>query len=128
MTPADFMTKAERALASARLLLESGDMDGACNRVYYAMFDAAKAALMATDAPPETIDAKTHSGLIAAFSLHVVKRGLVVAEHGRALNRLHELRMIADYRGDGVEEVQVRQAIADATAFVAAIAALLPGR
>lgn len=125
MKPAEFMTKAARALASAQILLDAGDTDGACNRIYYAMFDSAKAALMATDAPPEAIDAKTHSGLIAAFSLHVVKRGFVVADHGRSFNRLHELRMIADYRGDIIEAPQVREAIADATAFLAAVEALL---
>lgn len=128
MKPADFMTKAERALESGRLLFEAGDTDGACNRTYYAMFDAAKAALLATDAPPEAIDAKTHSGLIAAFSLHVVKRGFVAADHGRSFNRLHELRMIADYRGDSIEEPQIRQAIADATAFIAAVEALVKKR
>lgn len=104
MKPADFMAKAARALESAQLLLDAGDTDGACNRIYYAMFDAAKAALMATGAPQEATDAKTHAGLIAAFSLHVVKRGFVVADHGRSFNRLHELRMIADYRGDRIEE------------------------
>ncbi len=45
-TPASFMRKAERALASARVLLQDGDPEGACNRAYYAMFDAARAALM----------------------------------------------------------------------------------
>jgi uncharacterized protein (UPF0332 family) len=35
------MSKAARAVASARLLLDHGDVDGACNRAYYAMFDAA---------------------------------------------------------------------------------------
>lgn len=128
MKPVDFMTKAARALESGRLLIEAGDTDGACNRIYYAMFDAAKAALLVSDAPPDTIDAKMHSGLIAAFSLHVVKRGFIVADHGRSFNRLHELRMIADYRGDSIEESQVLQAIADATAFVAAIEALLEER
>lgn len=39
------MQKAARALDSARLLLDAGDTDGACNRAYYAMFDAARAAL-----------------------------------------------------------------------------------
>ena len=45
MTPQELMAKADRALASAKLLLDSGDVDGACNRAYYAMFDAARAAL-----------------------------------------------------------------------------------
>ena len=119
------MAKAARALESAQLLLDAGDTEGACNRIYYAMFDAAKAALMATGAPPEAIDAKTHAGLIAAFSLHVVRRGFVVADHGRSFNRLHELRMIADYRGDRIAESQVRQAISDAAACLTAVDALL---
>jgi uncharacterized protein (UPF0332 family) len=33
------MEKASRAIASARLLLDAGDVDGACNRAYYAMHE-----------------------------------------------------------------------------------------
>lgn len=46
MKPQELIAKANRALASAKLLLDSGDVDGACNRAYYAMFDAARAALL----------------------------------------------------------------------------------
>ena len=53
MSADDLLGKAERALASARLLLDAGDTDGACNRAYYAMFDAARAALLASGAPVE---------------------------------------------------------------------------
>jgi len=35
-----YLNKSERALQSARLLLDSGDVEGACNRAYYAMFGA----------------------------------------------------------------------------------------
>ncbi|EGV27515.1 HEPN domain protein [Thiorhodococcus drewsii AZ1] len=42
-----YLAKSRRALASARLLLADGDTEGACNRAYYAMFDAAHAALLA---------------------------------------------------------------------------------
>ena len=45
MTPTELMLKAQRALSSAQTLLNDGDVDGACNRAYYAMFDAARAAL-----------------------------------------------------------------------------------
>lgn len=38
------MAKARRARDSAQALLDLGDVDGACNRAYYAMFDAARAA------------------------------------------------------------------------------------
>lgn len=51
LTPEALMAKADRACASARALLVLGDVDGACNRAYYAMFDAARAALLASDAP-----------------------------------------------------------------------------
>lgn len=44
------MDKAEPACASACALLDLGDVDGACNRAYYAMFDAARAALLVSGA------------------------------------------------------------------------------
>jgi uncharacterized protein (UPF0332 family) len=62
------MAKATQAVASGRVLLELGDVDGACNRAYYAMFDAAQVALLASGVPsPEGLD-KTHRGLINTFS------------------------------------------------------------
>ncbi|WP_424219798.1 HEPN domain-containing protein [Azovibrio sp.] len=36
----DLMAKAAQAAASAKVLLDTGDTDGACNRAYYAMFEA----------------------------------------------------------------------------------------
>jgi uncharacterized protein (UPF0332 family) len=102
MTPQDLLAKARRALASAELLLESGDAEGACNRAYYAMFDAARAGLLSVgqDAAP----AKTHSGLIAAFSLHWVKSSRVPVALGKALNRAADLRLVADYAGSPIDE------------------------
>jgi len=118
------MAKAERALASAQLLLDSGDVDGACNRAYYAMFDAARAALLSTGAPVPAEVARTHSGLIAAFSLHLVKPGLVAVEHGRSLNKVEDLRLIADYRGDPVTLDNAAWALEQAKAFLGAVQAL----
>ena len=51
LTPVALMLKADRARSSARVLLDLGDVDGACNRAYYAMFDAARAALIGSGAP-----------------------------------------------------------------------------
>jgi uncharacterized protein (UPF0332 family) len=68
MTPADLMKKAARALKSSRSLFGEGDTDGACNRAYYAMFNAARAALIASGAPAEAAGAKTHNGLQASFN------------------------------------------------------------
>jgi uncharacterized protein (UPF0332 family) len=113
------MQKAARALESARLLLDANDIDGACNRAYYAMFDAAQAALQwSADAPDGMTAAKTHSGLISAFSLHLVKSGLVPVEQGRALNRVAEIRLVADYTGRDVSHDTAAYAIEQAQTFV----------
>lgn len=128
MTPQELMAKAERALASAQLLLDSGDVDGACNRAYYAMFDAARAALLSTSAPVPAEVARTHSGLIAAFSLHLVKPGLVAVEHGRSLNKVEDLRLIADYRGDPVTLDNAAWALEQAKAFLGTVQALQNNR
>ena len=48
MTADDLLHQAVIALSSAKLLLDTGDSGDACNRAYYAMFDAARAALLAS--------------------------------------------------------------------------------
>mgnify|MGYP006271491409 CR=1 FL=1 len=125
MTPSQnatqLMQKASRALASARLLLDAGDTDGACNRAYYAMFDAARAAL-ASETSPEA--ARTHNALIAAFGLRLVKTGRLPKELGRMLNRAEEVRLLADYTGGVVERQDARELLSQAEAFVGAGARL----
>jgi len=69
LTPNDLISKALRAVASAELLLNAGDVEGACNRAYYGMFDAARFALFLIGETDEPTVTKTHSGLISAFSL-----------------------------------------------------------
>ena len=118
MNAQDLMTKARRALASADKLLQDADNDGACNRAYYAMFDAARAALIASKAPVPPEIAKTHSGLIAAFSLHLVKPGLFPVELGRAFNRTEDLRLVADYKGDAITEEEALWALQHAKTFL----------
>ena len=126
MTPQYLMQKADRALQSARVLFDGGDIDGACNRAYYAMFDAARAALLAGKAPVQAEIARTHSGLITAFSLHFVKSGRIPVEHGRALNKVEDLRLIADYKGDQVSTETAAWAVEQASHFVAAIRSAFP--
>lgn len=118
MNPTVLMDKAARAVTSAKLLLDAGDVDGACNRAYYAMFDAAKAALIGSGVSVEPTVAKTHSGLIAAFSLHWVKAGRFPVELGKALNRVAEIRLVADYSGEEVTTDQAQWVIEQAELFV----------
>lgn len=119
------MAKAARACASARALLDLGDVDGACNRAYYAMFDAARAALLASAAPVETHIGKTHSGLIAAFGLYLVKDGPIPRELGRLLKRAEEIRLVADYQGESIDEEAAAEMVRQAEVFVAAMRAWL---
>ena len=113
--------KASKALSSAQLLLESGDADGACNRAYYAMFDAARAALMAFQKSDEVLTIKTHSGLIASFSLKLVKPGLIDIELGKSLNKVEDLRLIADYKGDAITLDDAGWAVEQAEVFLNAV-------
>ncbi|NEX16780.1 MAG: DNA-binding protein [Halochromatium sp.] len=118
------MAKADTAYSSARALLDFGDMDGAANRVYYAMFDAARAALLASGAPVEPDIGRTHSGMIGAFGNFLVKNGPVSKEVGRLLNRAHEIRLVADYNGDSVEPADAQEMVEQAETFVAAMRAM----
>ncbi len=117
------MAKADTACSSARALLDLGDVDGAANRAYYAMFDAARAALLASGAPVEPDIGRTHSGLIGAFGNYLVKNGPVSKEVGRLLNRAHEIRLVADYNGDSVESADAKEMVEQAETFVAAMRA-----
>lgn len=112
------MGKATQAVQSARLLLERGDVDGACNRAYYAMFDAAQAALLVAGVPtPETMG-KTQRGLINAFSAYLVKDGPVSKELGRQLKRAEEMRLVADYNGESVTPADAAMLVRHAELFL----------
>jgi len=119
-----FIEKASRAAMSAKVLLNDGDIDGACSRAYYAMFDAAKSALIASKSPVSVDDVKSHGGIIAMFGLHLVKTGDISKHLGHLLNRAQELRTISDYKTK--ESVNVAQALEmanGAETFVAEIRA-----
>ncbi|KQT50627.1 hypothetical protein ASG52_06805 [Methylobacterium sp. Leaf456] len=94
-----FKGRAERALVGVGLLLESGDLAGASSRAYYAMFDAARAALGSVR--PDLGGAiETHRALIGAFGENVVLSGHVDAALGRSLDQAEKLRLMADHLSD----------------------------
>jgi uncharacterized protein (UPF0332 family) len=121
VTADELLSKSIIALSSSKLLLNAGDTTGACNRAYYAMFDAARAALMASKLSDDVLTIRTHSGLIASFSLKLVKSGLVDIELGKALNKVEGLRLVADYKGDAVEMEEATWAVEQATEFVSSM-------
>lgn len=114
-----FIGKAERALTAARILLGTEDTEGACSRAYYAMFDAARASLIASGHLHEGMNIKTHAGVIAAFGRALVQTGQIDAAFGRAFNRLQDIRVRADYMAGSPSVEEAAWAVTQAEAFVA---------
>lgn len=115
---AAYRAKAERTLRAAQSMLRDEDTEGACNRAYYAMFNAAHAALLSANVAMPEDGYKTHGGLIAAFGQHLVLTGQADAELGRAINQVQRLRQIADYVGDPPTLEEAKRAVTQAEAFV----------
>ncbi len=121
MNERELFKKAKIAIESAQLLINAGDHDGACNRAYYAMFDAARAALLVSKSVNDLSTIKTHSGLITSFSLLLVKTGHVSIELGKSLNKVEDLRLLADYKGEEIGLEQAQWALNEARLFVLAL-------
>lgn len=111
------MAKAVQASASARVLLDTGDADGACNRANYAMFDAARAVLLV----PGLDVGKTHKGVLNAFSDRLVKNGFLPKELGRHLKRAETFRYVADYEWTPVELGDAIDMVRQAEVFIATL-------
>jgi uncharacterized protein (UPF0332 family) len=85
------------------------------------MHDAAHAALFITGS--ETSDAiiKTHHTLIAEFGKRLVLGGQIDANLGRALNRVQDIRLLADYDATPPSLTDAAWCVEKAKIFVAAI-------
>jgi uncharacterized protein (UPF0332 family) len=119
-----YWDKAIEAADAARLLLQAGSYDGAANRAYYAMFNAARTALQArTDLKVEEI--RRHSAVLQLFSLHVIKPGLVPAKLSADLNEVFQARAIADYATASVPAEDARELIELMDEMLEAVEALL---
>jgi uncharacterized protein (UPF0332 family) len=125
LKPGELIARARRSAASAKVLYDIEDMSGACNRAYYAMFDAARAALLACKEPVKSEVIKTHSGLIAAFSLHLIKSGRIPTAYGKSLRQVDQIRLIADYSDEEPDRETTASSIEQANRFVQAVASYL---
>lgn len=105
-----YWDKAVEAAAAARLLLRASSYDGAANRAYYAMFNAARAALEART-ELKLQDVRRHSAVLQLFSLHVVKPGLVPAKLSADLNEVFQARAVADYAAISVPAEDAQELI-----------------
>ena len=91
--------KAREAAEDARLLYRNERFDDACNRAYYAMFNAARALLLRQGISPDK--AKRHATVLRLFSMHFVKDGPFDKEDGRA--EAEQVRGQADYSSSETE-------------------------
>ena len=118
---ASYLQKAVRALEEAKLLIAANKTEGASNRAYYAMYDAAHAALFAVGRELPDAVIKTHPTLIAEFGKSLVLSGHIDAHFGRAFNRAHDIRLLADYNAEPPSIEEAKWLVDQAEAFVAAI-------
>ena len=86
------ISRAQRYLATAELLVERQDLESSVSRAYYAMFFCAEALLLT-----KRLSFSSHRGVISAFGEHFVRTGVLPKELGRALNRAFDKRQLADY-------------------------------
>ena len=115
------LEQAERALRTARLVLDDGDAGAATNRAYYACFYLAQAALAGLGEAP-----KTHSGTHTRFRLHFVAEGEVSLHVGSILSDAFAARQRADYNAAATTDLHAAaDLLADAENFVATVGALV---
>ncbi len=90
--PRTWLQVAEIKLSHARQIFGIGLYDDAISRAYYAMFYAAKAALLS-----EGLDLRKHSAAVAKFRELFVITGRVEADYLRYLGRAQSARERSDY-------------------------------
>lgn len=104
--PSTWLELAKNKLIHARQIFEIGLYDDAVSRAYYAMFYAAKAALLS-----EGVDLRKHSSAVTKFRELFVVSGRVDAEYLRYLGRAQSARERSDYAPfvppskEGTEEI-----------------------
>jgi uncharacterized protein (UPF0332 family) len=91
------MERALETLQEARLMLESGHLHGAANRIYYACFYATVALLLTRD-----LSSPKHSGVMALFNKYFIKEDIVPVDMGKFYSRVFDHRLESDY-GEIVE-------------------------
>lgn len=124
MSVDSWLARADRALETASLVADHGDFDRAASTAYYAMFYAARAALIHVGQPERALG-KTHSGMVSAFSQYLVKPGLIEPRFRTAFSFELNRRILADYEEGGVDSGGAAEAVANARDFVAAVSQLV---
>ncbi|MBF0236371.1 MAG: HEPN domain-containing protein [SAR324 cluster bacterium] len=114
--------KAEECLESAQREFEARSYEFVLNRLYYAVFYGASAALL-----DRQQSFKKHSGVRAAFHHEFIKTGLLDIAWGKFYDHLFEDRQEVDYVAFiTFEESYVQQQMAQCKEFLKKLHSLIP--
>lgn len=112
----DLLNKADRYIASAKLLVEDGDFDSAASRLYYAMFYVAQALLEGRG-----LVYSSHKALISAYGQHFSKTQELDPRYHRALLSAFSQRQLGDYAvHSGLQREDIDALLIDAQDFIVA--------
>ena len=117
-----YLASTDEALTAAKLLLDARLWNDASNRAYYAMFNAASAAVVFCGVE----DIRSHRALIGLFGRHVAYERGVEPVYRRDLEAAFKVRLRADYEhGFHVDEPAARTLVQTAERFIARIRAFV---
>ncbi len=113
-----YLEKAQEALRAAQLCFGERLYNSTANRAYYAMFQAAIAALEQFGVRPKG-EHWSHENLQAEFAAELIHRRKSYPRHlARYLPNAMRLRHQADYRAVSVSKAQAERVLRLATEFV----------
>ncbi len=118
----EFMEEARDRLAVARVLVESGHPGSVVSAAYYAMLNAARAALSERGE-----HAKTHSGTWTLFSAAFVAPGEFDQGLSALARQAKEAREKGDYEAAPPSAAEAARYVEGAADFIAAVEELLGG-
>lgn len=93
--------KAQRTYHEAVGSIESGFVETAANRLYYAAYYAVSALLVSFK-----YEASTHNGIIQMFGMAFLKTGIIDKQYGRTYNQLFSLRLTGDYEDRHIMDME----------------------
>lgn len=86
------LKKASETYEDIGVLIDANRLNGAANRMYYAVFHAVCALLI-----HDGHQVNTHKDSHALFSQHYIKTGILPREYGQLYNQLQTMREESDY-------------------------------
>lgn len=86
------LSRSHETLKAADILIESGDLYSAVNRLYYACYYALSALLIKHELPT-----KTHNGVKTQFGEHFIMKKVIDRRHGVFYSQIFNSRHEGDY-------------------------------